>query len=350
MSLLTKLKALGVQTLSVQNHEATAVNPYEPVIWNYNPVREINNPDWQEFKNLNLPPLPCPSVPDGTYEIDRFKEEYQISPKGENDWDECNSGTYDMYQYAKGGQFETRIILVLSEPVAESAPIKLNDNEVEYRSQKHEMWVEGTADEKPTHDAIINHAKSKGYSVINIGIWHDDLQGFWRFNGDIKPLNEVAEKPKSESPTDGYLETLKADLSNAIELQEQEINEEMNRGREEALNYAIEMYLKHYPTPPEAEPVESAEEMKQLNFDDLWDDYSERIDHDIDSLQYFAGRDVITKESFKKLFAKVEEYASLRSKGYSLEDMRKAFEAGLYCDSSIEESELEFNDLIANLK
>jgi hypothetical protein len=34
--------------------------------------------------------------------------------------------------------------------------------------------------------------------------------------------------------------------------------------------------------------------------EELWDDFSERIDSDIDSLNFFSGRDVITKEKFFK--------------------------------------------------
>lgn len=44
---------------------------------------------------------------------------------------------------------------------------------------------------------------------------------------------------------EGYIETLKADLQDAIEQQEQQQREEYNKGREDALKYAIEMYEKH---------------------------------------------------------------------------------------------------------
>lgn len=39
----------------------------------------------------------------------------------------------------------------------------------------------------------------------------------------------------------------------------------------------------------------------EMDWDELWDKYSERIDDDIDSLQIFAGKDVITKQSFFKM-------------------------------------------------
>lgn len=43
---------------------------------------------------------------------------------------------------------------------------------------------------------------------------------------------------------DGYIETLQAELADAIEQQEQEQDEDFNSGREEALKYAIEMFKK----------------------------------------------------------------------------------------------------------
>jgi len=42
-----------------------------------------------------------------------------------------------------------------------------------------------------------------------------------------------------------------------------------------------------------------------VNGDELWDEYSEYIDDDLDSLQMVAGRSVIKKESFEKMIAKL---------------------------------------------
>ena len=60
--------------------------------------------------------------------------------------------------------------------------------EYEYRTRSWEMWLEGTADNKPSEDTIISHAKAKGYSLSDISIWFDQLQGFWRFSADLKKL------------------------------------------------------------------------------------------------------------------------------------------------------------------
>lgn len=38
----------------------------------------------------------------------------------------------------------------------------------------------------------------------------------------------------------------------------------------------------------------------ELPIDEIWDKYSERIDTDIDSLQFFAGKDVMTKDKYNK--------------------------------------------------
>lgn len=66
--------------------------------------------------------------------------------------------------------------------------MKIEDNCVEYRSQQHEMLVEGTADFKPTENQIMEHGAKNGFFVTDIEIWFDNMQGFWRWNGNIIPL------------------------------------------------------------------------------------------------------------------------------------------------------------------
>lgn len=51
---------------------------------------------------------------------------------------------------------------------------------------------------------------------------------------------------KLQQEIDGYKETLKSALNSSIENQEQENDEEFNRGREDALKYALEMIDKHF--------------------------------------------------------------------------------------------------------
>lgn len=41
--------------------------------------------------------------------------------------------------------------------------------------------------------------------------------------------------------------------------------------------------------------------------DEMWDDYSEHIDSDIDSLQMVAGTTVMIKSQFMKMFDKMKE-------------------------------------------
>ena len=70
-----------------------------------------------------------------------------------------------------------------------------------------------------------------------------------RFNEMLANPVEKQVMPKIAEFTDGYRETLKYDLEDAIEQQEQQNNEKFNAGREEALKYAIEMIDKHLNTP-----------------------------------------------------------------------------------------------------
>lgn len=63
--------------------------------------------------------------------------------------------------------------------------MKIEDNSVEYRSQQHEMLVEGTSDFKPNENEIMEHGAKNGFFVTDIEIWFDSMQGFWRWNGNI---------------------------------------------------------------------------------------------------------------------------------------------------------------------
>ena len=68
----------------------------------------------------------------------------------------------------------------------------------EYRDRGWEMWLEGSSDEKPKKNEIINHAKNKGYMLKNIQIWFDNMQGFWRFQADIVKENKRKIKTKNK--------------------------------------------------------------------------------------------------------------------------------------------------------
>ncbi len=57
---------------------------------------------------------------------------------------------------------------------------------LEIRDQKHLMVAEGSDDNKIFIKDIVEVIKARGYKALNIKIWFDNLQGFWRFNSDIK--------------------------------------------------------------------------------------------------------------------------------------------------------------------
>ena len=59
---------------------------------------------------------------------------------------------------------------------------------MEYEYRYLEMWLEGSADNKPSESEIIEHAKSRGFELKNIEIWFDNFQKFWRFNADLVRL------------------------------------------------------------------------------------------------------------------------------------------------------------------
>lgn len=52
------------------------------------------------------------------------------------------------------------------------------------------------------------------------------------------------------------------------------------------------------------------QEYPDISVDELWDEYSEQIDDDIDSLTRWAGSVVIDKENFKKLMLKIDAAGS----------------------------------------
>ena len=57
--------------------------------------------------------------------------------------------------------------------------------EFEYRTQLHEMWLEGTSDEKPNEEVVITDAALRGYDIVNFDAWFDTMQFIWRFHADL---------------------------------------------------------------------------------------------------------------------------------------------------------------------
>lgn len=68
---------------------------------------------------------------------------------------------------------------------------------VEIRSQKHEMWAEGSFDEEPSVKEIKKYLESRGYTSSQIDVWYDKFQGLWKFDCNISPLKE----PPKEKPS-----------------------------------------------------------------------------------------------------------------------------------------------------
>lgn len=66
--------------------------------------------------------------------------------------------------------------------------MNLKNENIEYRTQKHEMLVDGTSDEKPDVEEILDHAMGRGFNVTEIEIFMDEMQGFWRFSGKLTML------------------------------------------------------------------------------------------------------------------------------------------------------------------
>ncbi len=62
---------------------------------------------------------------------------------------------------------------------------------LEIRDQKHLMLAEGSTDKEPSKNEIIKAIKNRGYDVFNISIIYDNMIGLWRFNADIKKINNI---------------------------------------------------------------------------------------------------------------------------------------------------------------
>lgn len=69
---------------------------------------------------------------------------------------------------------------------------------------------------------------------------------------------------------------------------------------------AIEKAIGNLPKRTDEQPVEQKGN-EAVNVDELWDEHSEMIDDDIDSLSRWAGSTVVDKEQFRTLVAKLWE-------------------------------------------
>ena len=78
--------------------------------------------------------------------------------------------------------------LVTKQSLIDDGYEALINKTMEYEYRYLEMWLEGSADNKPSESEIIEYAKGRGFELKNIKIWFDNFQKFWRFNADLVRL------------------------------------------------------------------------------------------------------------------------------------------------------------------
>lgn len=61
----------------------------------------------------------------------------------------------------------------------------LKPENVQLRTQQHLMDAEGTDYEHPNIEEINDYVNGRGYICLDIDIWFDKMQGFWRWNCKI---------------------------------------------------------------------------------------------------------------------------------------------------------------------
>ena len=64
----------------------------------------------------------------------------------------------------------------------------LERKNTEIRDQAHLMDAEGACDIEPTEQEIQEYLSGMGWIAYDINISYDNMQGFWRWNCDIKKL------------------------------------------------------------------------------------------------------------------------------------------------------------------
>jgi hypothetical protein len=61
--------------------------------------------------------------------------------------------------------------------------LRIENTEIE--SQSHKMWAEGSCDNPTSQLEVAGFMLQQGWIVRNIQYWHDDMQGFYRWNCDL---------------------------------------------------------------------------------------------------------------------------------------------------------------------
>ncbi len=107
----------------------------------------------------------------------------------------------------------------------------------EIETAAHKMWAEGTCDNQPTEQEVIDFMDGQMWQVGNVSIFHDDMQGFWRWNCDlVKPLFTNDEYLDLHGAPDGVYpppvskETLSTETPIGGETVEQAATEMFQRG------------------------------------------------------------------------------------------------------------------------
>ena len=64
--------------------------------------------------------------------------------------------------------------------------MSINRNDVELKTQAHQMQAEGLQDDQPTIPEIIKFIRNEGYEVLTIDIEFDKLMHLWSLLAEIK--------------------------------------------------------------------------------------------------------------------------------------------------------------------
>tara|TARA_R100000951_G_scaffold104829_1_gene98231 strand:+ start:549 stop:728 length:180 start_codon:yes stop_codon:yes gene_type:complete len=56
----------------------------------------------------------------------------------------------------------------------------------EFDTRDFAMFFEGTTDKKPSENDVRLEVTKEGYEALDINIEFDEMQGFWRFFGNLK--------------------------------------------------------------------------------------------------------------------------------------------------------------------
>lgn len=116
---------------------------------------------------------------------------------------------------------------------------------IEYRTQPHEMFLEGSSDEKPSEIEITNDARKHGFDVDNININFDKFQQMWRFTADLLNIvkESLSDMPDSDKELIKQAREIKQDETRWYEVSQME-DEAISKEAKDIL-HNITMYMYH---------------------------------------------------------------------------------------------------------